>query len=305
MTAGVRRAEVPGVETAPTRSGARTAAIQRTLAIILVLNLVVVAVKLVVGVRSGSLTVIGATLESALDAMNNVIAIVIVALAARGPDEDHPYGHDKFETVGALAIVGFLSISCFELLRGAGTRLIHPAPLATPGVLEFGLLAGTALVNVVVVVHERRRGRALGSPLLLADAAHTAGDLFVTGLAVASLATAWLDLPWVDPLLAIVVASVIAWSGFQILRVTVPVLVDERGVAADRVRTAALGVGGVTGTHAIRSRVNSAGTIFVELTITVAAGLDVTHAHAIADAVERAIGGSLGTADVTVHVEPG
>jgi cation diffusion facilitator family transporter len=286
----------------PLRS--RTAAIQWTLALILVLNLVVVAVKLVVGLRTGSLTVIGATLESSLDALNNVIAIVIVALAARGPDEDHPYGNDKFETVGALAIVGFLSISCFELLRGAVSRMLAPPPLDTPSLTEFALLGGTALVNVVVVTYERRRGRELGSPLLLADAAHTAGDLFVTGLALASLATVHLGLAWMDPALAIVVAAVIAWSGWQILRVTVPVLVDERGVAAERVRDAAVAVVGVTGTRAIRSRVNSAGTVFVEVTITVARGLDVSHAHAIADAVEHAIGGALGAADVTVHVEP-
>lgn len=288
----------------PTPLGSRTSAIQRTLALILVLNLVVVAVKLVVGLRTGSLTVVGATLESALDALNNVIAIVIVALAARGPDEDHPYGHDKFETIGALAIVGFLSISCFELLRGAVTRMLAPPALVAPSATEFALLGGTALVNVVVVTYERRRGHALGSPLLLADAAHTAGDLFVTGLALASLATVPLGLPWMDPALAIVVSAVIAWSGWQILRVTVPVLVDQRGVAAERVRDAAVGVDGVTGARAIRSRVNSAGTVFVEVTITVARGLDVTHAHGIADAVERAIAGALGAADVTVHIEP-
>ncbi len=299
------RPELPWVTPPDRKDLERTAAIQRTLAVILALNILVVAVKAMVAYRTGSLTVLGATLESALDALNNVVAIVIVAVAARGPDEDHPYGHDKFETVGALAIVGFLSISCFELLRGAGQRLLDPAPLDPPDRAGISLLLATAAVNVVVVTYERRRGRALGSPLLLADAAHTMGDLFVTALAVMSLAVARLGLGLTDPLLAIAVAAIIAWSGWQILRVTVPVLVDERGIAADRVRGAALGVPGVTGTRGIRSRVNSAGTVFVEVTITVAGGLDVEHAHAIADAVERAIGVAVGSADVTVHVEPG
>ena len=94
----------------PSALSPRTASVQRTLAVILALNIVVVGVKVVVALRTGALSVVGATVESALDAMNNVIAILLVALAARGPDDDHPYGHDKFETLGALVIVGFLSI---------------------------------------------------------------------------------------------------------------------------------------------------------------------------------------------------
>lgn len=282
----------------------RTAAIQRTLALILVLNALVVAVKVFVGIRSGSLTVVGAALESFLDALNNVIAMVIVALAARGPDEDHPYGHDKFETMGALAIVGFLSISCFELARGAFVRLIDPVALASPTDGELLLLASTSLVNVVVVAWERRKGRELSSPLLLADAEHTASDLAVTALAIASLVAARSGIAWADPLLAIVVALTIARSGWLILRVTVPVLVDQRGADSERVRRAACGVPGVRDAFAIRSRTNSSGTVFVDITITVDGTLSVTDAHAHADAVERAVQGDLGAADVTVHVEP-
>ncbi|MEX2182139.1 MAG: cation diffusion facilitator family transporter [Gemmatimonadaceae bacterium] len=290
---------------APIVAPDRTGAIQRTLAIILVLNVMVVAAKLVVALRTGSLTVIGATLESALDAMNNVVAIVVVALAARGPDDDHPYGHDKFETMGALAIVGFLSISCFELIHGAVTRLLEPVPLAYPGTPELLLLGATGIVNVVVVAYERRRAAELRSPLLLADAAHTMGDLGVTALAIASLGAARLGFPWLDPILAIVVALVIAWSGWQILRVTVPVLVDARGVSADKIRAATLGVAGVASVPTIRSRTNSSGLVFADVTITVAAEMRVAAAHAVADAVETAVRSALdGAADVTVHVEP-
>lgn len=287
----------------------RVAGIQRTLGIILALNAAVVAVKLTVALRTGNLTVLGATFESFLDALNNVVAMVLVSVAARGPDEDHPYGHDKFETMGALGIVVFLSISCYELLRGAIARLqgltAGSAPWSEPAIWELGLLASTALVNVAVVWYERRQARALNSALLAADAAHTAGDLLVTVLALLSLVGTRLGAALADPLLAIAVAGIIAWSGWQILRVTVPVLVDERGVDADRVRTAACLVPGVTGARTIRSRTNSSGLVFAEVTITVAGDASISAGHDIADAVESAVSGALGgSADVVVHIEP-
>lgn len=288
-----------------TSATSRTSGIQRTLALILVLNAAVVGIKLVVGLRTGSLTVIGATLESALDAMNNIVAMIVVALAARGPDEDHPYGHDKFETVGALAIVGFLSISCFELIRGGVVRLLNPADVVVPGTDDLMLLGATALVNVVVVAYERRKAEELKSPLLLADSAHTMGDILVTALAIVSLVAARAGIPRADAVLAMVVALVVGWSGWKILRVTVPVLVDARGVSADLIRGAALRVAGVKTVPTVRSRTNSSGLVFADVTIRVAGDLRVAAAHTVADAVEETVREALdGAADVTVHVEP-
>jgi cation diffusion facilitator family transporter len=283
----------------------RVRAIQRSLAIILVANLVVVAVKIVVAVRTGALSVLGATVESALDAMNNVIAMALVGLAAIGPDEDHPYGHDKFETLGALAIVGFLSISCFELVRNAVTQLVHQQlpEAATP--LELALLGSTAFANVFVVWYERRRGRELGSALLLADAAHTGGDIFVTVLAFVALLLTRAGYGFIDPWLALVVAGVIAFSGYQILRVTVPILVDQRAVDSAEIRRVVAAIPGILGVPNVRSRTSASGTLFAEMTITCDGALSVARAHELADAAERAIREALGAADVTVHVEPG
>jgi cation diffusion facilitator family transporter len=282
----------------------RARAIQRTLGLILVLNLMVVAVKVALAVRTGALSVVGASVESALDAMNNMIAISLVTVAAIGPDDKHPYGHDKFETLGALAVVGFLSISCFELVRNAIAQLISAGRPVAPTSVELALLASTAVVNVFVVWYERRRGRQLGSALLLADAAHTRGDIFVTLLAFASLVLARAGYAAFDPWLALVVALVIAWSGAQILRATVPILVDQRAVDAGEIRRVVAAIPGITGVPHIRSRASASGQLFAEVTITCDGALPVAKAHELADAAERAIRETMGTADVTVHVEP-
>ena len=277
---------------------------RRTLAIVLALNALVAAVKIVVGVRTGALTVLGAALESGLDMLNNIIGMMLVAVAARAPDDDHPYGHDKFETLGALGIVGFLSISCFELLReGIGALLANRAPHRV-GRIDVAVIIGTLVVNVFVVWHERKRGRELGSAFLLADAAHTSSDILVTLMALTSLVFARSSAPWLDAVLAISVALIIARSGVQILRESIPVLVDERAIDAGELRAVVIGVPDVRDVRNVRSRFTASGQLFAEVTIAVAGHASVDQAHHLADAVEAAIEREFGTSQVTVHIEP-
>ncbi len=282
----------------------RTPAVQRTLFLILLLNLAVVIVKVIVGMRTGSLAVLGAALESALDTLNNVIGIILVRIAAREADEDHPYGHDKFQTLGNLAIVGFLSISCFELLRESTSHLLGLASPRPPGQLDLIMLAATAVVNVFVVRYERRRGRDLNSPFLLADAEHTNSDLYVTGLAFASLVLTRLGWGVLDPALALIVALLIAWTGMRILKSTVPILVDERAIDSAEIRQLLSEFPAIADVRAVRSRATASGVLFAEVTIGVAGEMTVEDAHLLADAVEARIMQKLGESHVTIHVEP-
>src|SRR3954469_6262650 len=139
----------------------RSPAVRRVLMHVLLLNALVVVIKLVVGIRTASLTVLGAALESGPDALTHVIGIILFSIAARAPDEHHPYGHDKFETLGALGIVGFLSISCFELMREGITSLISGSAPHHVDAIEVGIIAATLVVNMFVVWYERRRGHEL------------------------------------------------------------------------------------------------------------------------------------------------
>ncbi len=289
----------------PPRTGAiRGPEIRATLLVILVLNAVVVGAKLLVGVRTGSLSVLGAALESGFDLLNNVVGIVLVGIAARGPDEDHPYGHEKFETLGALAIVGFLSISCFELLReGVRYMVVGRVPRA-PSLAEVLVVLATMGANFFVVWYERRRARQLNSAFLMADAAHTGSDIYVTAAALASLVLARVGLGFIDPILAIAVALVIAWNGYQIVRGTIPVLVDERAVDASEIRGLLSVIAGISDIPFVRSRSMASGVLFAEVTICVDANTTVEEAHRIADAVEERLADKLGASEVTVHVEP-
>jgi len=280
-----------------------TAAVRRALVIVLALNALVTIMKIVVGVRTGVLTVIGAALESGLDLLNNFIALTLVGVAHRGPDEEHPYGHAKFETLGTLAVVGFLSISCFELLREGIDGLVAGRSLQRAEPSEIVVMLSTLVVNGFVVWYERKRGRELRSALLTADAEHTRSDMFVTLLAIASLWLAGRGVPRVDGAFAIIVAGIIAWTGYHILRSSIPVLVDERAVEAEQIRAVVERVPGVLEVRRIRSRATATDS-FAEVTIAVRGASSVDEAHALADVVEQAVAERLGGGQVTVHVEP-
>jgi cation diffusion facilitator family transporter len=284
--------------------GKRQVAVRRALTVVLVLNVFIVGAKLAVGWATGSLTVLGASLESGLDLFNLAVGMILVSIAGRAPDEDHPYGHDKFESLGTLAIVGFLSISCFELLREAVTQVLHRATPGQPTLADVAVLASTALINALVVWYERSRGRAYDSAFLMADAAHTSSDLYVTVLAVISLILARVGRGVWDAPLAIVVALIIARNGYAILKGSVPVLVDQRAVDPARIRRIVGELPRVRDVRIVRSRATASGLLFAEVTIAVAAATTVAEAHATADAVEARIRQTLGAAEVTVHVEP-
>ncbi|HJQ65264.1 MAG TPA: cation diffusion facilitator family transporter [Gemmatimonadales bacterium] len=281
----------------------RTALIRRVLLGLLIANVVVVVAKLVVGLATRSLGVLGDALHSSVDALNNVIALILVGVAARGPDEDHPYGHRKFETLGALVIVGFLSITCFELTRNAIGRLFnaHPAPDITTA--QLGLLLSGLGLNTLVAWYERRRGTELGSELLVWDAAHTQSDVYITIGVIAGLLLSRLGWWWADPVIALVIAMLIVRVGYQITQRTVPVLVDERALPRDEIQSVAEAVSGVRGAYAIRSR-GGAQVKYAEVTIAVDRDTNVAAAHAIADEVEHRLKHDLQLAEVTVHVEP-
>ncbi len=281
----------------------RARQVRRVLVGVMVANLAVVAVKFVVGLGIGSLAVVGDAVHSSVDAINNLFGLAVVRYAAKEPDADHPYGHAKFESLGALLIVVFLSLSVFELLRGAWERLRTGAPTLAPTSVEIGLLGLTLLVNLWVVWFETRAGRRLKSPILIADASHTRVDVFITLAVLGGLALARAGYPAADPILAIFVAILVVRVGWEIVSHSLPTLVDGAAMEEATIREQASRVQGVMSVYGIRSRI-AAALSFAEVTIAVDGRQDVATAHRIADEVEARLREELGFFHVQVHVEP-
>jgi cation diffusion facilitator family transporter len=280
--------------------------VRRVLIVTLALNLAVVAAKLAAGLLAGSLSVISDAIHSSVDSLNNVVGLVVMKYATAEPDEGHPYGHAKFETLAAFAIAGFLFVTCYQISLSAINRVIaHDAPAPEITALTIGVMVGTIICNVIVTVYERREGRRLQSAFLLADSAHTRSDVMVSCSVLAGLILIRAGRVWLDPVISLGVAVVIAWSGYQIFKATVPVLVDAAHTPASRIAEIVRSVPGVHSAHDIRSR-SQGGEMFVEMHLHVVNEFERDHiaSHAITEEIERRLAEEFGRVTATIHVEP-
>ncbi|ACZ40454.1 cation diffusion facilitator family transporter [Sphaerobacter thermophilus] len=283
--------------------GGRTRAIQRTLLGVLALNVLVGGAKLGYGLLTGSLAMTADGVNSLMDGASNVVGLVAIAVASRPPDPNHPYGHRRFETLTSLAIALFMLLALQEILQSAWHRWqTGAAPTVTA--LSFAVMLGTLVINLFVAAWERRAGHRLRSSILLADARHTATDVFVTLSVIGGLVAIRLGLPEADLVIALLIALVIAWGAWTIIRDAALSLSDVAPVPAPEIARAARAVPGVEGVHNIRSR-GGEGLIWVDMHIQVDPTLRVDEAHDIASDVAARVEQALGEpTDVTVHVEP-
>jgi cation diffusion facilitator family transporter len=282
---------------------ARTKHVRRVLLWILGLNLVVAVAKGVVGWLAGSLSMLADAAHSGFDSSSNVVGLVAVTFAAQAPDREHPYGHHRFEVLGAASIGVFLAVVVWGIVEGALERLTTPAAVdASP--LAFGVLLGTLVVNVFVATYERRMGETLKSPVLIADSQHTASDILATLAVLAALVCARLGAPGADPVIALGIAAYVGWVALRVILGAANVLADRAAIAPEAVERVAGAVPGVIDCHDIRTR-GPEGAVFADLRVHVDPGLTIAAAHDISHAVEDALRAAFpDLVDIVVHVEP-
>jgi cation diffusion facilitator family transporter len=276
--------------------------VRRVLAWILVANWAVAIAKLGFGLASRLASVTADGLHSFIDGGSNVLGLVAMSVAARPADEDHPYGHGKFEALASLGIGAMVGIAMLELGRMAFDALIHDRhPEADLGLVA--VMGVTLVVNVIVTNVERRYGERLKSPLLLADARHTLSDVFVSLAVIASVVLVWLGVPKVDGIVALLVLVVVAYVAWGIVRQAVGSLSDTARLDPARVKALAESIVGVRRCWLVRSR-GMEGSVWVDLKIEVDPLMTTAQAHELSDQVERRLMAEFSqVVDVVVHVE--
>ena len=277
--------------------------VRRVLIITLLLNLVVSAGKIAVGMLSGSLAMVADGYHSLVDGANNVIGLIVAAFAYAPPDRGHPYGHRKFETAATVAIAGALMLLAYQVVASAFASA-GKATAPTISWLNWAVMIATMGMNLFVSWYEAREGRRLGSEYLRADASHTRSDLYVSLGVVASFAAAQAGLARADAVVAAVIGAVIAAQAVQILLRSFHVLTDRAVLDAEAVVAEILRLPGVKAVRDVRTR-GSEDAIYVDLIAHVDGSLSLRAAHEVADQIEEAVKQAHpAVVDVIVHVEP-
>jgi cation diffusion facilitator family transporter len=270
-------------------------------------NSILIALKLAAAAITGSVAILSEALHSSVDLVASVIAFVSVRMADEPADAEHPYGHEKLESVAA-------SIEGMLILVGAGLIVYEAVHrLATGAAVEqlgigMGVIGFSAVANGGVSVFLRRQARRHSSPALAGDAAHLGTDALTSlgvlvGLALVQITGA----DAIDSAVAIAVAAVIVLAGVRILRRSAAALVDEAPPAEemDRIEAAiaAARPPEVVGYHKLRAR-HTGRRRYIDLHVQFRAGTSLESAHELAHQLRDAIESDLGDAEVLIHVEP-
>ncbi len=255
---------------------------------------------------SGSVGLLSDALESVINLVAAVLAYVALWYAARPPDESHAYGHEKIAYFSSGIEGMLILVAAASIAWQAIDRLIHPQPLAH---LDIGLLCSSvaAGINFSVAVFLLREGRRYHSIILEADGHHLMTDVWTSVAVLAALGLVWLS-GWLilDPIIAILVALNILWTGMKLMSRSFDGLMDHawskgeleklRLLISDKLQVG-------MAYHALRTRTSGTRKL-VEFHLLVPGTMSVNDAHAYAHGVEDALRKEYPHVDVTIHVEP-
>lgn len=271
-----------------------------------VVDLVLAVVKIVVGYVAHSQALIADGVHSFSDLVTDAAVLYAAKHSQQDADEEHPYGHGRFETVTTVGLgIALLGVAV-GISLDAGFRLIHPETQVTPGLMALvvagiSIFSKEALYRYTVFVADRHK-----SPMLKANAWHHRSDALSSVIVLAGVGGSMAGIKSLDAIAAIGVGIMIAKIGWTLSAHSIRELVDtslepER-VAA--IRKAILSVDGVVSLHILRTR-RMAGEALVDVHIQVAPTISVSEGHYISETVRaRVIKQIEEVADVMVHIDP-
>jgi cation diffusion facilitator family transporter len=279
----------------------------RAAALSIASNTLLISLKVVAGVMTGSVAILTEAAHSSIDLLASFIAFFSLRKAAEPADATHPYGHAKLENLAA-AIEGML------ILVGAGVivyesvhRLVKGAKVDSLG-LGIAVIGFSAIANFVVSAYLRRQAKATESPALEGDAAHLHTDAWTSvGVLVGLSLVAITGVNELDSITALVVATAIVTAGVRLVTSSSRILVDEALPVAelDAIReiVGRHEGGEVLGFHALRAR-RAGSRRYVDMHVQFREGTSLERAHELAHELQAEIRTRLRGADVLIHLEP-
>jgi cation diffusion facilitator family transporter len=270
-------------------------------------NFLLMILKIVVGIMSGSVAVLSDGIDSAEDSVASIFAFISIRLATTPADEEHPYGHGKAESIAAagqaILIAGAAGFIVYQGIQRLIDRDVQID--TTPGIIA---LVVTGVVNIGVVLYVARAARQTGSVALNADARHLWTNVVQAGgvlLALVLVATTGHTL--FDPIMALLLAAYLLWTASQVFMTALAEIMDMRLPEAEQqIVIACINEGrdrGVRGYHQLRTR-KAGRQRYIDFHLLVDPEETVDEAHTVCDSIEHAIKEKLPGAVVVMHLEP-
>lgn len=263
-------------------------------------------VKLLVGWWSGSVSVISEGLHSGTDLLAALMAWFAVRQSGKPPDAEHPYGYGKFESLSGAIEATLIWLACFLIAREAILKLAHGVEVSQP-IAALVVMILSTIVNFAVSTHLFTVARKTNSLALEADGWHLRTDAYSSSAVLAGLGilmvTGW---HFLDPLLALLVAVLIAKAGYDLLTQASKHLLDASlPPSEESIITNILQLHAQKFVNAHRLRTRQAGKHrYIDLHLVVRDDMTVEEAHQLCDEIEGEIRKALPDADIIIHVEP-
>lgn len=263
-------------------------------------NCIVLTLKLIVGLSTGSMAILADAFHSLTDITNNIVAWIVIYFSSQPADREHPYGHRKFETIAVFVLASILLVIAFEISLNAIRK--EPSEVDSSN-LELIIMLSVLAVNILLASWQRMWANRLNSDIIRADATHTFADVLTTCVVIVGWQLSAMGYAWVDRLCAIAVSLVIVYLAIGLFKRSLPVLVDGFAIDPEELKSVVTKVKGVEDVYKIRSRWIGK-SCSIDLIIAVDPALSTHDSHLIADEVETQLENIFGATDVSIHVEP-
>lgn len=266
---------------------------------------VLVAVKLVAYVLTGSVALLSSLIDSALDSAASIVNLIAVRQALLPADEEHRFGHGKAEPLAGLGQAAFITGSSVFLLFEATSRLWDPQPVSQ-GWVGIAVMIFSIIATIGLVAYQRYVVKRTNSVAVTADSLHYTGDVLINVSVIVSILLSTLaGFPYADPIFAIGIAAYLLWNAKGIFLTSLDLLMDRELEHEERTKILEIARSNkyVHDAHDLRTR-SSGQKQFIQLHLELDRDLSLIKAHAIAEQVENRIRKAFPSADVIIHQDP-
>lgn len=271
----------------------------------IVCNLLLFAIKLMAGTMMGSIAVVSDAFNNLSDCGSSVVSVIGSKLSGKKPDKDHPFGHGRFEYISSLIVAFIIIIVGFELLKTSAAKIIEPERVSFSLPLT-AVLCVSVFVKLWMYSYNRFLGKRVNSSLLFATARDSANDAISTSAVIATTMIGGLvELPWLDGVVGTLVSMMILYSGFDVARGTVGLLLGAppEPETVLEIRRRILEGEGIVGVHDLIVHDYGPGRVFASVHAEVPDTADIVRAHEIIDSLEHKIFSELGI-ETVIHTDP-